>query len=107
VSALAVLTLRQAGKFLQLHPYTVAQKTKAGEIPGRKIGGCWRFLRSELEARLRSPYNSPRRPVPVADSASQEEVTWHFTREVGFTGSMSPYGDAVAYAKALGLRTRS
>lgn len=43
------IDLRAAAELLQLHPDTVKKKTRQGEIPGRKIGRCWRFRVSELD----------------------------------------------------------
>jgi excisionase family DNA binding protein len=43
-----VLNADQAADFLGLNPYTVREKARAGEIPGRKVGKEWRFLRSAL-----------------------------------------------------------
>ncbi len=47
-----VLTLEEAAEFLRLCTHTVSKLTRAGSIPGRKIGREWRFLRSELERYL-------------------------------------------------------
>lgn len=45
-----VLTLTQAAQLLQLCNETVSKYASDGEIPGRKIGTDWRFLRSDLLA---------------------------------------------------------
>ena len=43
-----VLTLTQAAQLLQLCTDTVSKYANDGEIPGRKIGTDWRFLRSDI-----------------------------------------------------------
>ena len=52
------IDLKQAATLLQLHPDTVKKKTKAGEIPGRKIGRVWKYRVSELDAWVRSALTS-------------------------------------------------
>ncbi len=44
-----VLTLEDAGRFLKLSPDVVVRQAEAGEIPGRKVEGSWRFLLSALK----------------------------------------------------------
>lgn len=48
----ALLTADEVGAALRLHPTTVKLLLRSGELPGRKIGGQWRVLRSELLAYL-------------------------------------------------------
>jgi excisionase family DNA binding protein len=43
-----VLTTREAAVFLRLHPEQVLILAARKEIPGKKVGGVWRFLRSKL-----------------------------------------------------------
>jgi excisionase family DNA binding protein len=43
-----VLTVEQAAELLQVEPADVAALAEAGELPGRKIGDSWRFLRSAV-----------------------------------------------------------
>jgi excisionase family DNA binding protein len=47
-----VLTVEQAAELLQVEPDDVATLAEAGELPGRKIGDSWRFLRSAVLAWL-------------------------------------------------------
>ena len=44
----AVLTLEQAAELLQVDPAEVAALAEAGELPGRRLGGGWRFPRAAL-----------------------------------------------------------
>jgi excisionase family DNA binding protein len=43
-----VLTVEQVAELLQVEPDDVSALADAGEIPGRKIGDEWRFLRSAV-----------------------------------------------------------
>lgn len=45
-----LLTLREAAEVLRLHPRTVREYVRRGEIEGRIIGGRWRFRRSDLDS---------------------------------------------------------
>jgi excisionase family DNA binding protein len=43
-----VLTAEEAAEFLGFRVYTIREKARAGEIPGRKVGKEWRFSRRRL-----------------------------------------------------------
>jgi len=43
-----VLGVEGAARFLGFHPYTIREKARAGQIPGRKVGREWRFTRRQL-----------------------------------------------------------
>lgn len=47
-----VLTAKEAAELLRLHPVKLRDLATRGEIPGKKVGGVWRFLRSKLIAHL-------------------------------------------------------
>jgi excisionase family DNA binding protein len=44
-----VMTLAEAARFLKLPVKTVERLASEGELPGRKIGKEWRFLRTAIE----------------------------------------------------------
>ena len=44
------LTIRDAAEVLRLHPRTVREYVRRGELEGRVIGGRWRFRRKDLDA---------------------------------------------------------
>ena len=43
------MTPREAAEYLSVHVRTIYRLVKNGEIPGRKIGGSWRFKRDALD----------------------------------------------------------
>lgn len=43
-----VLNVEEAAGYLGFSPYTIREKAREGEIPGRKIGKEWRFSRRRL-----------------------------------------------------------
>ena len=47
---IALYTLKEAAEFLRLHPRTVREYVRRGELKGRIIGGRYRFRREDLDA---------------------------------------------------------
>ena len=45
-----ILTLEQAAEMLQLSTRTIQRLVSKGKMPGRRIGGQWRFDRDQLRA---------------------------------------------------------
>ena len=43
------MTPREAAEYLSVHVRTLYRLVKNGEIPGRKIGGSWRFKKDALD----------------------------------------------------------
>jgi excisionase family DNA binding protein len=44
-----ILTPREAAQYLSIHVRTIYRLAKNGEIPGRKVGGSWRFKKDLLD----------------------------------------------------------
>jgi excisionase family DNA binding protein len=57
------LDLQQASDLLKLHPQTILQKARAGELPAAKLGKCWVFIEQDLIEWIRSQYTRPRQDV--------------------------------------------
>jgi excisionase family DNA binding protein len=47
-----VLTIAQLAEWLQVEPQAIAELADEGELPGRKLGGEWRFARAAVLAWL-------------------------------------------------------
>jgi excisionase family DNA binding protein len=60
-----VLNVDQAAEFLGFSAYTVREKARSGEIPGRKVGREWRFSRDQLLEWLRAGETPTRRGFVV------------------------------------------
>ena len=43
-----LLTVNETAALLRCNPWTVYHLARQGELPGRKIGGMWRFHRETL-----------------------------------------------------------
>lgn len=54
LSPLDVLTLAQAAAYLQLPEDAVRAEAEAGRLPGRAVGGQWRFVRDAVADWLRT-----------------------------------------------------
>jgi hypothetical protein len=96
------LDLHAAAAFLHIHPVTLQEKARAGEIPGAKIGKCWVFVDVDLVEHIRAQY--PRR---VLQSERKELQLCHSidapTHRIG--GSRSATAEE-RYSTALGLQTK-
>ena len=101
-NALRTLDIDEAAAFLKIHPVTLSEKAKAGEIAGAKIGRSWVFLEVDLVMHIRSKYK-----MRVLQGEAKE-ILCHSTnekiRQLG--GLKSPSVDE-KYNVALGLRTKS
>lgn len=80
---LATANLQEAAKLLHCHEQTVRKLAKSGKLAGSKIGRAWVFLVDDIANLIRSGQNAPCLPVPGKDES------WHFTKEVTRSGSVS------------------
>lgn len=48
-----IMTVPEVAEYLKMAPSTVYRLARQGEVPGRKIGGAWRFSRRVIDAWLR------------------------------------------------------
>jgi excisionase family DNA binding protein len=44
-----IMTPREAAEYLSIHVRTIYRLVKNGGIPGRKVGGSWRFRKEALD----------------------------------------------------------
>ncbi len=44
-----IMTIKEVAEYLKLTEKTAYRLTAEGKIPGFKVGGSWRFKRSEIE----------------------------------------------------------
>ena len=54
-----IMTPREAADYLSVHVRTIYRLAKNREIPGRKVGGSWRFKKDTLDEWLSWRENSP------------------------------------------------
>ena len=58
-----ILKPREAADYLSVHVRTLYRLVKNGDIPGRKVGGSWRFMKGALDEWLACKGNSSH-PLP-------------------------------------------
>jgi len=63
-----LLTPQELSAILKLHPYTVTRLAREGILPGRKVGGVWRFQREVMEKWIASGWkvNEDKQVEPTA-----------------------------------------
>lgn len=59
-----ILTLDEVAAYLKVGKRTAYRLAQKGEIPGFKLGGTWRFRRSELDRWIAESIN---KKMPEAD----------------------------------------
>ena len=50
-----IMTIRDVASYLRVAESTIYKLANEGQLPGRKVGGGWRFSRKELERWLLRP----------------------------------------------------
>ncbi len=45
-----ILTIREVSEYLKLNEKTTYRLVSEGKIPGFKVGGAWRFKKTEIDA---------------------------------------------------------
>jgi len=63
-----VLTVQEVSAYLRLAESTIYKLAQEGHLPGRKIGGRWRFSKQRLEQWLQD------RPVGLANSSLEDDA---------------------------------
>ena len=44
-----IYTAEEVAEYLRIHPYTVRRLARENKLPGFKVGGQWRFKKTDLE----------------------------------------------------------
>lgn len=53
-----ILTLRKVAEYLKLKEKTAYRLAAEGKLPGFKVGGSWRFKRTDLDTWIESQKNN-------------------------------------------------
>ena len=64
-----ILTLDEVAAYLKAGKRTIYRLAAGGEIPAFKLGGTWRFRRSELDRWIDDQTGQNRNQSPKADQA--------------------------------------
>ena len=57
-----IMTLREVAEYLACHPVTIYRLAQSREIPAFRLGGNWRFKRSEIGQWITQRQQRPKRP---------------------------------------------
>ncbi|PKM11554.1 MAG: DNA-binding protein [Gammaproteobacteria bacterium HGW-Gammaproteobacteria-3] len=96
------LDLSEAAHLLKLHPQTVLQRARSGDIPAAKPGKCWVFIEQDLIEWLRSQYTRPWQDV----GQGGKEVCSLKDQIANSGGIALPHQTAQQYANLLKLKTK-
>lgn len=69
----AVLTVKEVSTYLRLAESTIYKLAQEGQLPGRKVGGAWRFSREEIEGWLRGRPSNANADTP--DNSNKTRTT--------------------------------
>src|SRR5258708_39179575 len=99
---MGTLTLQQAAGLLKIHPVTLQDTARAGEIPGAKIGRAWVFVEIDLLEYIRSKYRQR-----ALQGDGKEVLQCHSSNaKTHHSGGSSWSTTDDEYSKVLALPTR-
>jgi len=99
------LILNEAANFLHMNPEVLRRKAKQGEIPGRKVGRKWVFVKEHLADFISGRYSAPERSPQVVEGLTTEEVKLcHYQNEAKRGGLDSLHLMDDEYNDLLGLK---
>ncbi len=87
-----IMTIRQLAAYLQMSPTTIYHLVNKGELPGRKIGGQWRFIKTEIDNWIAGSRSSF--PLDILVVEDEEPVCELFVK------SLVPRGHRVVTARS-------
>lgn len=76
-----VMTVREVSLYLKLATSTVYRLAQGGRLPGRKIGGAWRFSRRNLDDWLVK--RTPRETVMITADSSHVDPEYDLSNSGG------------------------
>jgi excisionase family DNA binding protein len=94
------LTLQEAAALLKIHPVTLQDKARAGEIPGAKVGRAWVFIKEDLLGYIRLRYARRALQGDKENVCHSSNVRTH---RIGGSNSTTTDDE---YSKVLALPTR-
>jgi hypothetical protein len=96
------LGLNEASTLLKMHPQTVLQRVRSGDIPAAKLGKCWVFIERDLIEWIRSKYTSPQQDVGQGG-----KLVCSLKDQTANTGGIAlRHQTAQQYANLLKLKTK-
>ena len=101
------LDLKEAAALLKLHPEVLRRKAVAGEVPGRKFGKKWVFVKEHLCDFISGRFPVQRQALKIISGSLQKSGTdkaCQSTKEKTPGGSRLPWLTEREYKNLLGLK---
>jgi excisionase family DNA binding protein len=104
-----ILDLIEAAEFLKINAEVLRRKAKAQQIPSRKVGKEWRFVKEHLADWVSGRYPQQGRELRVIDGGKQQEAICQSNNVVKVKSGLltSPCQKVNDCAKALALPTKN
>ncbi|MDP1688894.1 MAG: helix-turn-helix domain-containing protein [bacterium] len=100
-----IFDLSEAANFLKMNPEVLRRKARAGQVPGRKAGKRWIFVKEHLADWVSGRYSEPRRELQVIDKSKPEDKKLcQSTSARKHGGFNTPHQTDAEYNKLLGLK---
>jgi excisionase family DNA binding protein len=96
--------LNEAADFLKMHRESLRRLAISGDVPARKVGKKWVFIREHLADYVSGRYIQRAGGLRVVDGG---KTTWHSKKETASGTSTSSPQTANAYDELLGLKTNN
>ena len=101
------LDLNEAATFLKMNPEVLRRKAKSQEVPSRKAGKRWIFIKEHLADWVSGRYPEHGQDLRVIDCGkkpTEEHSICQSTRAETLGGFNSPHQTASEYNALLGLK---
>jgi excisionase family DNA binding protein len=98
------LTAEEAAIILNMNKTSLMRKAKRGEIPGRKPGKRWVFVKEDLREWLKGDYAINRQVSNFVDLSEKDTRKCQSRKEAKSGGQISSLQTDNEYARLLGLK---
>jgi excisionase family DNA binding protein len=98
--------INEAADFLKIHHESLRRLAVKGEVPARKVGKRWVFIREHLADYVSGRYIQHGSGLRVLDGGKTQELQkWQSKKEMASGTLTSSLQTASEYAELLGLKT--
>ncbi|WP_157204884.1 helix-turn-helix domain-containing protein [Methylomonas methanica] len=106
MTVMETLDLNEAALFLKINPEVLRRKAKSKQVPGKKVGKRWVFVKEHLADWVSDRYPASARNMQVVDGyTSKENIPCQSTSEKTHGGFNSPRRTEREYNDLLALKS--
>lgn len=69
----SILTIKDVAEYLKVNERTVYRLAGAKKIPAFKVGGTWRFVRSDIDQWIKNQTAGAESAAPAADQDAEKQ----------------------------------